>query len=350
MRRTSFIFYSVHHDRVFGLNALYSLFNVGKNLYHAWTTKNDNNLRNQYLKEAAIQTLSIVTFSLALVVSLFTGLKANDALHKVNHHIFKAIESAVNFFRKPPTEMLALTISAVVGIAVNTVNLNKETFNAFKHPITTIKNIREKEGVIRLLARGLFELPFRLVALAIGGPLQVPVIYLKKLFTKNTNNKDTVLNTASTIYVAAEKEEKLNRLEENKDVRASMLRRDLLTKINKLLTEYEKSPSDKRKAKIIFIALLLKHKFQITFGNDLDKLSIALEQGIAVMEMDGDKAGKIKISNKGLLQAIRLEGIKKINQHPDLGFDPKQFDERNYSPTHIKESMKKISTVFLLFL
>lgn len=233
---------------IFAVNAVLGLVNFMTNLYCAFKAK-DREIRNQYLWKAVKELLSIITNTLGFVVGLFLGIKTCEAVELMNEGVDQLIQSIFaigRYFEQMAPLVYALCVSAALGLAAETVELNLETLRAMRHPLETIA-AWQREGSYLSLGLQLLILPFRLVALTLA-PIQLFFWGIKTMWTR--------------LFSAEEKPMVVS--QENKNQEFKELVNKVKAKIQQLQAE---SASEKRTNKIDFLSKILTDKLGVT-AND----------------------------------------------------------------------------------
>ena len=284
---------------VFALNAVYGFFNVVKNLYLAATAE-DKETRNQYLWNAAKQVVSVVANTLGFVVGLFLGIKTDQALEMLSQGAVNALAVIGTYYDKMRDVITAIGVVSVVGIAMDSVEMNKRTWNAMIHPIDALKSAWSdvKNNPLTLISK-LVMAPIKLALLAVA-PLQLFFYGMKKLVVKPELKTEAVI---PDVPVVSRKGVVMSSLE--KDLSELKLK----TKLKLLLLDDEQkhAPSKKRDAKIKLLQGMLNRKESIdTIENRIKK-----EVSSRVYCSFFKKEGEVQTIVKKWREVEVREGLKK---------------------------------------
>lgn len=164
---------------VFGVYAAYGLAKCAKNCYLAFTAWRQGKKEEckAYLWNAGKQLISVVTNTLALVTSLFLGVKMQEAVQLIQDN-FEAGKQAINAcFDKAAALLYALGTSAGIGIALNATEMNKQTLNIIVHPVDSVLKAwyaakANPLAAFKAILTAPIQLPLRIAAIAIVGPVQ----------------------------------------------------------------------------------------------------------------------------------------------------------------------------------
>jgi hypothetical protein len=218
------------------VKAVAGVVNCIKNLYYAYKAENSEE-RDQYLWNAAKQLVSVATYTLGFVLSLFLGIDMNQAGELINTNFFAGIKAVGALFDKSIPVIYGLMCSTLLGAAMDMKETNEQTWHAIKNPWETLTKAWNK-----FISNPLNIVPMVLnvvthtIALAFA-PLQLLVIGLKKGVTAALPVKLPQL-----VVEKSAKEE------------SSDLKHDLQMQIRK---NSGNTPTDQRKAKTFLAQMML---------------------------------------------------------------------------------------------
>lgn len=176
---------------LFGLGAINGLVNFSLNIYYA-ITASTKALRNDYLIKAAKSLLSIITNTLAFVVSFYLNFKVLDAAASLNEHFFIAIKAIGDAFVTSANVLTALTVCTAVSLTMATHQLNLSTWQSITNPKKALNDIKEilLNNPLKIIPMAI-NFVVRVAALAFA-PLHIIYNGLGKLIKKHEEEKTTV--------------------------------------------------------------------------------------------------------------------------------------------------------------
>lgn len=119
---------------LFSAFALSGLAGCFYNLYKAWESRHDSKVCNAYLKNAAKSALSVITNTLAVVLSVFLGFNVKEASEKMQSNILEGVAAIGNVFQTVLPIFIAYTAATVASLTVSTAKMNEETWDAICNP------------------------------------------------------------------------------------------------------------------------------------------------------------------------------------------------------------------------
>ena len=181
-----------------GVKALAGVVNCFKNLYYAFTAKHSEE-RNQHLWNAAKQLVSVVTYTLGLVLTIVLGIEMNQAIDSMSGgllNFLNGLKMASSLYVKAIPLLYGVICTALIGAAMDTKELNEQTWQAVQNPSTTLNNAWHKIRRNPLHSVPMiFNIALRTIALVFA-PLQLFVYAVKEVANTLTPTAPTALTIA----------------------------------------------------------------------------------------------------------------------------------------------------------
>lgn len=223
---------------VFSAFALNGLVDSVYSLYKAWESRHDSKLCHAHLKNAAKGVLSIITNTLAVVLSVFLGMRINEASAKMQDNLFEGIAALGDAFTAALPVFIAYTAATIASITVSTAKMNDETWDAIRNPAKIKYAIKENPFLLLNIINPLFYL--KLVSLVTLGPIQKLVQWISKGLVSNEKAEtisSTPAATKSKTDIVAESQLSLE--EFGSVTQQKMMAGNLIAEINNKIKGYD---------------------------------------------------------------------------------------------------------------